>query len=75
MPYNEEQIRVLADHMHTTYCTWNHTDGCSWLYERTKWNGSLDPIDSSFKKEDWSGYAHREWYARAKEILEFIKGL
>lgn len=37
----------LAEILHKKLCHWNHTDGCSWLYE--KWSDALRP--QSVKKE------------------------
>lgn len=34
-----EDIR-LAEVLHKKFCHWNHTDGCSWEYE--KWDGTTN---------------------------------
>lgn len=33
----------LATELHTTLCSWNHTDGCSWEYE-LDWNGHAHSV-------------------------------
>jgi hypothetical protein len=48
---SEEQ--KLAELIHESQCRWNHTDGCSWYYE--KWG---DP-----------GYAKKEYLQKANNIL------
>lgn len=49
----------LAEHLHEMKCTWNHTDGCSWHYEK---NYNTDRFD-------WTGYAHQEWLRKANNLL------
>jgi len=51
-----EAIKDIAHLLHERYCSWNHTDGCSWGYE-----GS-----------DWSGRAHKEWLEEARELTPII---
>ncbi len=52
--------RALAEHLHEAMCRWNHTDGCSWLYETSRGN------------VNWSGYAHNEWLGKAKEVMALL---
>lgn len=42
----------LAVEIHESMCHQNHTDGCSWGYEK-----------------DWSGYTHKRYLAKAKNVL------
>ena len=30
----------LATFLHEKLCTWNHTDGCGWFYDRGDWSES-----------------------------------
>lgn len=46
----------IAELLHAKMCNWNHTDGCSWFYE--KW-GDL-------------GYARNTYITRAKRVLAVI---
>jgi hypothetical protein len=47
----------LADSLHSTLCTWNHTDGCGWYYEFTN------------KKPDWDGNEHGWYLAKARLLI------
>lgn len=29
--------KILAEKLHEKFCTWNHTDGCGWFYDRGDW--------------------------------------
>lgn len=33
-----EPLKKLVERAHECLCQWNHTDGCSWHYEKS-WNG------------------------------------
>lgn len=48
----------LAGRLHSLLCHWNHTDGCSWEYEKDSNN-----IDK------WDGNDHRPYFAKAESIL------
>lgn len=47
---------ALAAALHDECCRWDHTDQCSWLYERD-W------------PEPWSHPTHKTWLATADRIL------
>lgn len=49
----EEEAR-LAELIHANYCRYNHTDGCSWGYERGNWANSV----------------HQQYLDRAREALK-----
>lgn len=46
----------LAALIHDKTCTWNHTDGCSWMYE--KWDDEI------------LGHAKSEYLKVARKILK-----
>ena len=50
----------LAEAIHDKVCRWNHTDGCSWNYE--KWDGST-PSGSTTKDR---------YLEKAKKILKVV---
>lgn len=54
--------QALAESLHETQCRWNHTDGCSWLYEVH--HGVVD----------WEAYAHAEYLKRAKKVMSLLPG-
>jgi hypothetical protein len=43
----------IAEWLHKEFCCWNHTDGCSWLYE----------------EDDWNGWAHKKYLEKARRLL------
>lgn len=53
-------IEELAEIMHDKMCRWNHTDGCTWLYEK---DGAPIPAQ-----------AHSIWLVKAKNALK-VSGL
>jgi len=52
------QIRQLATTLHDNFCNDNHTDGCSWGWEKGNDN------------QRWELYAHAKWYKKAKYLYE-----
>jgi hypothetical protein len=54
-----ESLKPLICKAHDTFCAWNHTDGCGWLYEVDSKNG-----------HNWLGDAHARWLRRYEEIME-----
>jgi len=52
----------LAITLHSLLCHWNHTDGCSWEYE--KYEGPNKDIN-------WNGHAHAEYLRKSRKILSF----
>lgn len=50
--------KKLAIELHKNLCHSNHTDQCSWYYEK---NGLED---------DWNRHEHKKWLDKAKEILK-----
>jgi hypothetical protein len=53
---NNDPLKQLAIQLHTTLCTWNHTDGCGWYYE------------VSNERHDWNGHSHKDWLKKAREV-------
>ena len=53
----------MAIALHSSWCNYNHTDGCSWMYE----------LDTG--KHLWSGSAHRRWLNKAQRILAEFPGM
>jgi hypothetical protein len=51
-------IYDLAELLHNNLCHWNHTDGCTWLYEG----------DQGYPVKTWEAYSHKKWLAKAEEI-------
>lgn len=47
-------LEDLAEIMHSKLCRWNHTDGCTWLYEE---DGA--PMDT----------AHQVWLVKARNVV------
>ena len=35
LPEAETPVQILAQYLHSRYCTWNHADGCFWFYENS----------------------------------------
>jgi len=50
----------LAIMLHDEFCTYNHTDGCSWHYE------------IKCGVHDWSGHTHLNWLKRTESVAEKI---
>lgn len=50
-----EPLKALAARCHDTLCRWNHTDGCSWMYEDGE--------------HEWSGNAHSRWLAHIGNVV------
>lgn len=50
----------LATALHESMCTWNHTDGCSWLYETSP----------SFPTPTWESYAHKQYLIKARRAMQ-----
>lgn len=48
----------LAEALHDTLCTLNHTDMCGWYYEQ--YNGVAD----------WNGYAHGRYLVKADKLMK-----
>lgn len=48
--------QAIAEALHSSECHWNHTDGCSWFYE--KWDG---PHNTT----------RMEWFAKAQTLIEW----
>ena len=53
--------KKLAIHLHNILCKSNHTDQCSWYYEKMEG----DPLE-----HDWDRYAHKEYLQKAREVLK-----
>ena len=51
----------LAITLHSQFCNWNHTDGCSWHYEVR--NGV----------HDWSGLGHAGYLVKGRKMLSFCQ--
>ncbi|MCA1800319.1 MAG: hypothetical protein LC687_03435 [Actinobacteria bacterium] len=45
--------KLMADEMHSLFCTWNHTDGCDWYYG--SWGNPT--------------HAHNKWLSKAQEAI------
>lgn len=54
---NESPSQQLASTLHNMICKWNHTDGCSWFYERKN------------NDDDWNGWAHGEYLKKANRLI------
>jgi hypothetical protein len=49
----------LAIALHSTFCRWNHADGCGWFYEQK------DGVD------DWNGQSHTPYLTKARMVTAF----
>lgn len=49
-----EDSKKLADFIHEKNCHCNHTDGCSWFYD----------------KDDWKSFSHLQYLKNAYKILK-----
>ena len=47
---------LLAIDLNGSLCNWNHTDGCSWLYEVKN------------NVHEWNGYAHAKYLEAAQKL-------
>ncbi len=52
-----EPLKELAILAHDALCSWNHTDGCGWMYEMT--NG----------QHAWGSYAHQAWLKKVDALV------
>ena len=52
--------RRLAEFLHDSFCTWNHTNGCAWYYEVNDGEGN------------WERGDHQRWLRRAKAALKVL---
>ncbi len=59
--YDNPKIQAYADKLHREFCSFNHTDGCGYLY--TSW--SHRPLRDELKS----------WYRKAERILREQAGL
>ncbi len=48
-----DTLKRIATHLHDAECTYNHTDGCSWLYEDRA-------------QEVWFSDTHQRWVETAR---------
>lgn len=55
--------QILAQTLHESWCRFNHTDGCGWMYEMDK------------SGDNWGGSAHTQWLNKARKIIAKFPGL
>ena len=51
----------LAIALHEKFCTWNHTDGCSW------WYAVKDGV------HDWGDYSHEKYLHKARMVMTRLR--
>jgi len=70
---NLNPAQRLAEVLHKRFCTWNHTDGCSWYYH--KW-GDTD-ISQDTDRTKWLDKASAiiRLYPAKEEIDKFLKAI
>lgn len=51
----------LAEYLHSKYCSWNHTDGCAWMY-----GTGGDPRGD---------FDHSPWLQKAQDLLDDLEEL
>jgi hypothetical protein len=51
----------LAISLHDKLCTWNHTDGCSWMY------AVRDGV------HDWGDYSHEKYLQKARMVMTRLR--
>lgn len=58
-----EDLINIAEFIHSIQCTWNHTDGCGWYYEK------------DYNKDDvakmWAQPTHMSYMRKAKNLMAF----
>lgn len=52
----------LAIKLHERFCTWNHTDGCSWHYY----------VNEEGVPRNWNGATEQRYLNKAKELINKI---
>lgn len=60
---NLPENKKLAEQIHEMKCRGNHTDGCSWFYEKDCETGLMD----------WTRYAHETWLKKANSLLKIAE--
>lgn len=56
-----DDLKELAEELHSLLCVHNHTDQCGWFYE-TKQN-------SEERYEfDWNGWTHKQFLEKAEKL-------
>jgi hypothetical protein len=58
----QRQWRVVAGMAHDLLCQYNHTDGCSWMYEVDGTRGAADKM--------WECSGHQHWLYAAERCGE-----
>jgi len=62
----KEPLIQLTKLLHNQFCTYNHTDGCSFGYEEN-WKKVIDTTKHS-------GTAHARWYEKAFALQALLNG-
>lgn len=80
--YEERQallipLRNLTEKFHDLACTYNHTDGCGWQYEKNNWDGTqhrrwLEHVDKMVNEK---AYYNKITVEMLSEIIDYIAPL
>lgn len=60
MKINTETAKI-AEALHKSLCTWNHTDGCGWMYD------DFDKVD---ERDQYN--PRLRYYKKAQELIELV---
>lgn len=62
----------IAEYLHSKLCRWNHTDGCSWHYEKT-WEGRAHK--DWLKKAEGMMPIIRKYNMSIEDVKEMLKNI
>lgn len=74
----QEPLRALAERAHDLCCTYNHTDGCGWGYEKDSWSGSshkrwLNKMENLFSDKGTYNTPAAEQIAKILDLVEQMR--
>lgn len=70
------QEKALATALHSLACHWNHTDGCSWFYDKDTdhdWNRSYSKHDYLLKARAVLVISDYDEIMKALKVLELLR--